>query len=128
MKTCKNFCDNRVKQQRKVSTKSIKKIKTRLKQLRKKVETISGKKKINILEYIKTMEGFLKTDKNESKKIEKVRRDTCNKIYCNPGCKEMMFDNNSLDNDFYRELPKNYVKKIQREGAISGCIKSKPLL
>lgn len=131
MKTCKNFCDERIKRQKKLSIKSNKEIRAQLKVMNKKVKTSSGKRKQNILGYIKNMKSFLKYSKDHKKETEKLNRETCDKIYCNPGCKGMIFENNPeypLENNFHTKLPKTYIEKIRKEGAISGCIRKKSLL
>lgn len=131
MKTCKNFCDERMKRQKKFSIKSNKKIRADLKALNEKAKTCTGKRKQNILGYIKNMKSFLKYTKDDKEKIEKINKETCDTIYCNPGCKGMIFENNPeypLENNFHTKLPKTYIEKIRKEGAISGCIRKKPLL
>ena len=130
MKTCKNFCDERNKQQKKFSIKTNKKIRADLKVMSKKSKNSFGKRKLNIMAHIKNMKSFLKYAKDDKEKIEKINRETCNTIYCNPECKGMIFENNPeypLVDGFYTKLPSAYVKKIRKEGAISACIRSKPI-
>lgn len=131
MKTCKNFCDGHIEKQKKLGIDSKKKLKNDLDKMCKKVKSVTGKRKINMLRTIKNFKSYLKYVKEDKRKIEKIRRESCNDIYCNPKCKGMIFENNPeypLEDGFYTKLPATYVKKIRKEGAISGCIRSKPLL
>ena len=127
--TCKNFCDERDKTIKKNNLKIEKYKKTRIKTLRKKLKTATKKQKLVLLEEMNHIQRVLKTVEND-KMMEKINRDSCNKIYCNPGCKGTIFENNPkypMENDFYTKLSKKYVEKIRKDGAVSGCMLFKPL-
>ena len=103
--------------------------KTRIKTLRKKLKTVSKKQKLVLLEEINHIQRVLKTVENDKKMMEKINRESCDKIYCNPGCKGTIFENNPkypIENDFYTKLSKKYAEKIRKDGAVSGCMLFKP--
>ena len=118
----------------------------------------------NLTRKFKGDKGFAKLMKNitksmgNSKTLDKKLLEGCVTGYCNPSCKNTVFQagskipksleaqikkekhgdiildiikktrknifgnkKNVLVNDFYKDLPKEKVDKIQKQGAISGC-------
>lgn len=95
--------------------------KTRIKTLRKKLKTVSKKQKLVLLEEINHIQRVLKTVEND-KMMEKINKDSCDKIYCNPGCKGTIFEKKyPIENGFYTKLSKKYIEKISNDGAVSAC-------
>jgi len=105
----------------------------------------------------KVIKNILKSTRN-SKTLDKKLLEGCVTGYCNPSCKNTIFQagskipksleaqikkekhgdivldilkntrknifgnkKNVLTGDFYKDLPKDKVEKIQKQGAISGC-------
>jgi ElaB/YqjD/DUF883 family membrane-anchored ribosome-binding protein len=103
-------------------------------------------------EKIKRFRAMLEKMDNskEQTKYRKKELKNCARIYCNEGCKNTLFDNslntmkyNSknrnfmmderkllfgkqktiLKNSFYNKLSAKTIKKLKKEGAISGCVR-----
>jgi len=102
-------------------------------------------------EKIKRFRAMLeKMNSKQQTKYRKKELKNCARIYCNEGCKNTLFDNslntmkyNSknrnfmmderkllfgkqktiLKNSFYNKLSAKTIKKLKKEGAISGCVR-----
>jgi hypothetical protein len=48
---------------------------------------------------------------------------SCNKFYCNPGCKDIL---TIQKGDFNDKLPKEFITDLRKNGATSACILQKP--
>jgi len=66
--------------------------------------------------------GLIKGLKNI--KIEELIMKSCNKFYCNPGCKDIL---TIQKGDFNDKLPKEFITDLKKNGATSACILQKPL-
>ena len=110
----------------------------------------------------KGVNGVIESLNKDSEKIKKTELDICKNIYCNEGCKDLIFEDGDpnilpkgltnkfkknkelleilqkerkemfknkktvLNNGFYEGLKPSDIKKLEKEGAISGCAKDIP--
>ncbi len=59
---------------------------------------------------------------NKMPLLNKIIQESCAKFYCNPGCKNTAFEKET----FHNKLPSDFLKKMQKHGAISACIPKPP--
>jgi hypothetical protein len=70
----------------------------------------------------RSVKAFLSAKKQMSgKKYLKEEMRICKKMYCNPTCAETIV-NGIVEEGFNKKLDLKDVKKLKREGAISGCV------
>lgn len=68
------------------------------------------------------MQNFDKMNSN-TKEVDNMIMYSCNKFYCNPGCKDMTI---KINGDFNNKLPKKFIQKLKDNGALSGCLLNEP--
>jgi hypothetical protein len=118
MKTCKNYCDEYIKNQKKEGLKFRKEMKEMQKTMRKKLKTASEKEKPALLEGINKITTAFKEIKKYKNKTEKTYQDSCNKYFCNPECKGLLSPASAYRNTIMDS--KN--KKMREDGATSFCM------
>jgi hypothetical protein len=118
VKTCsQTFCKKRLKQKRdgliKGTKKTYKKLLERQKEVKKKINAAQKNGNKEELEKLKKedmfihslMNSFDKALKPENKAFDKIIMSSCNKNYCNPGCKNTSVEGTS----FYDKLPADFI-------------------
>lgn len=136
VKTCsQTFCKKRLKQKRdgmiKGTKKTRKKLLERQKEVKKKIDIARKNGNKEELEKLRKedmlihslMNNFDKVLKPENKAFDKIIMSSCNKNYCNPGCKNTSVDGTS----FYDKLPADFIADLKKNGAISACLLQKPI-
>lgn len=138
---CKNYTRKNIDSIKKVLTSSLKMFTKAIAKLEKKKNKTSLEiEKIKVAK--KDKDAFTKRmreqmSKPEMKKTKESLDKFCIKTYCNPDCKQTLFDESLetktkhiyqgrkhiLKDGFYFDLDPKQVEKIRKEGAISGCAK-----
>jgi len=128
------FCKKRLKQKRdgmiKGTKKTCKKLLERQKEVKKKINAAQKNGNKEELEKLKKedmfihslMNSFDKALKPENKAFDKIIMSSCNKNYCNPGCKNTSVEGTS----FYDKLPADFIAGLKKKGATSACLLQKP--
>lgn len=112
--TCKNYCDEYVKKQKKDELLINKNIKEGIKKTRSKLKRASKKEKPVLRGMIKMAKSML----NEKSNNDKMYRDICNTHFCNPECKGLLHPPSAYKNTIMES--KN--KKMREKGASSFCM------
>ena len=76
-----------------------------------------------------TLKHFLSLKKKMSapgyfQKVAKEEMRMCKRLYCNPKCVGTSVDERVLKNNFNKDMDPKLLRKLKKEGAISGCILS----
>jgi hypothetical protein len=138
---CKNYTRKSIESTRKVLTSTLKMFTLAIAKLEKKKNKTSFEIE-NIKRAKKDKDEFTKKMKEQfsnakMKKTKEYSEKFCIQTYCNPDCKNTLFDESSktktkhiyqgrkhiLKDGFYFDLDSKKVEKIRKEGAISGCAK-----
>lgn len=69
---------------------------------------------------------ILKNYKKMAKIFDKLLIEFCENTYCNPTCKNSMFES-KIKTPFYDKLPADFVADLKKNGATSACLLKKPL-
>ena len=69
---------------------------------------------------------ILKNYKKMAKIFDKLLIEFCENTYCNPTCKNSMFES-KIKTAFYDKLPADFVADLKKNGATSACLLKKPL-
>ena len=131
--TClKKFCNKTLKNARarilKVNQKTRISLEKKLKELKGKIDIAERnndekeKQKLSnthIFIY-ETIQGLKETNKLPI--LNKLIRNSCAKFYCNPGCKGTLMTKKTYN----KNLPTDFIEKIQKNGATSACITKLP--
>jgi hypothetical protein len=64
-------------------------------------------------------------NKKISKLMDKLLIEFCENSFCNPTCKNSMFES-KMKSAFYDKLPADFVADLKKNGATSACILQKP--
>jgi hypothetical protein len=130
----KSFCGKVLKKTRKQMVEQKKKLRSEFLKSQKELdEKMNDAKKKGNKELIKKlkdeyalhksiMNGFNKI-KVSKKEVDSMIMYSCNKFYCNPGCKDMQI---KINGDFNNKLPAKFITDLKENGALSGCILNKP--
>lgn len=79
-------------------------------------------------EYAKeTLKNFSSMKKEMSapgyfEKFSKEELQMCKRLYCNPKCPGTSVSKNDLENNFNKDMDPKLMRKLKKDGAISGCI------
>ena len=131
----KTFCEKKVlKMSKKKSAEVLKKTRKiytdRQKEFKNKI--VVAKKNGNTKELEKLMKenetnnSILKNLKmNKSSVMDKFFIEFCENTYCNPTCKNSMFES-KIKTAFYDKLPADFITDLKKNGATSACLLKKP--
>ena len=113
-KVCKNYRKTRLMNYMKNDLKQLKKLKE---QLRKNKENMTQEE----LDSNTSMQNMYKLQYKYNKTVQpKELQKSCKEIYCNPKCKNTIFEN--VNNDgFCKNINSKTKKRLKRIGAISSC-------
>ena len=139
-KCSQSFCEKKVlKMSKKKDAKVIKQTRkiymNRQKELKNKIA--AAKKNGNKEEWNKLLNelannnSILKNYNNNNKKnnksnvMDKLFIEFCENTYCNPTCKNSMFES-KIKTAFYDKLPADFITDLKKNGATSACLLKKP--
>lgn len=129
-KCSQTFCKKVLKKTRKSFSNTIRKarivLEKRQKELKQKISIAETKGNKTEFEKLSNEHEFNYELINSFKKIkiDEVIKASCNKLYCNPGCKNMLI---TQKENYNKILPKEFITELKKNGATSACISQKPL-
>ena len=132
----KTFCEKKVlkmskkkdaevfKKTRKIYTDRQKEFKNKIAAAKKNGNTKELEK---LMKENETNNSILKNLKmNKSSEMDKFFIEFCENTYCNPTCKNSMFES-KIKTAFYDKLPADFIADLKKNGATSACLLKKPL-